>query len=91
MNLTNIHEISDALKAGETVQRRVYGAALWHDCLGDFRIWDLVTYEFRTKPKPRVAREWWLSPEMLGLPKCDATGGIFGCIRVREVLPEEET
>lgn len=57
-------------------------------------VWDWMTHDYRIKPKPRVAREFWLEMHWSG------RGETFDCkvrgetpvanevIHVREVLPE---
>jgi hypothetical protein len=107
MNLTNIHEISDALRAGETVQFRADDGAStvirWLDCSSRWSDWSFCYYQFRIKPKPRAPREWWgavndndclcccYANKTTGKAAFDSVGGHKEFVHVREVLPEEET
>lgn len=81
-------EVIYAFCDGETIQWRNRVDGEWYD---DDKPSFSEQYEYRKKPKPRVAREWDINErEGWARPVMPHESSLNGCVRVREVLPGED-
>ncbi len=78
--------VVQAHKEGKPIQSRHMNDPYWMNNPTEFQ-WNFGVYEYRVAPEPSKPREWWLSLDQWGNPRCTPQNTPHqGYIHVREVI-----